>query len=202
MLDLFKQFFSFNKLMKDRLVTAFFYLGLVVIALMFLSTIRIAFAMFGHSFSAGLGLLVAAIFQILFSFIGLRLLCELMIAVFHINNNLSPDGGKSETADIDVIETTRKAASKAAHQASNATKSMVDKTKTKLAERGEHGDDHADYDDPTPPKPAAKKSTAKKPAAKKPAVKKAAPKKTVAKKAPAKKPAAKKPVKRKTPAKK
>ena len=194
MLELFKQFFSFKKLMKDRLVASFFYLGLVVIAATFLSTIKLAFALMGHSFFGGLIMLLVALFTILFLFVGLRLACEMMVTLFKINDNLSPDGGKSDTADIDVFETAKDAAAKAAQSASSATKSVVDKTKTKLNERKDGGDDdHPDYDDPTP-KPARKKPAAKrKPAAKKTTARKtAAKRKPAAKKTTRKKPAAKK----------
>jgi Domain of unknown function (DUF4282) len=190
-LDLFKQFFSFQKLMKDRLVATFFFLGLVVIGFKFLGTLWAAFGnLFSGAPGSGLVLFFAAFFQILFMFILLRLVSELMIAVFSINDNLSPDGGKGDTADIDVFETSREAASKAAKSASAVTKTAYEKTKTKIAERGKDDDDYPDYDDVTPPKPKAKR----KPAAKKTAVKKPATKKApVKKKAPAKKPAAKKP---------
>ncbi|MBL4853032.1 DUF4282 domain-containing protein [bacterium AH-315-J19] len=197
MLDLFKQFFSFKKLMKDRLVAAFFFLGLVVVVVSFLSTLGSAFAAFGNGFFiGGLGLFLAAFFKILFLFVTLRLVSELMIAIFHINNNLSPDGGKSDTADIDVFETTREAATKAAKSASSATKSAYEKTKTKLAERSKDDDeDYPDYEDVTPPK-------RKKPVARKPAVKKTAAKKPAAKKPTTRKTTAKKPTPRKTPPKK
>ncbi len=195
MLKLFKQFFSFKKLMKDRLVASFFYLGLVVIAATFLSTIKLAFALMGHSFFGGLLMLFVALFTILFLFVGLRLACEMMVTLFKINDNLSPDGGKSDTADIDVFETAKDAAAKAAQSASSATKSVVEKTKTKINERKDNDVDHPDYDDPTP-KPVRKKPAAKrKPAAKKPAAKKTTPRKTAVKK-----PAAKKTATRKKPA--
>ncbi len=205
MIDMFKQFFSFNKLMKDRLVAAFFYLGLVVVVIAFWATLKAAFLAFKFSFTGGLSLFFLAFFQILFLFIALRLLAELMIAVFHINDNLSPDGGKSETADIDILETTREVASRAAKQASEATKSVVEKTKGKLGERGDGDDESPDYEAPKPAqkpvqkparKPQAKKSTAQKTPANKPA------KKTVAKKSPAKKSPAKKTGARKTVARK
>ncbi len=202
MLDLFKQFFSFKKLMKDRLVAAFFFLGLVVVVVSFLSTLGSAFAAFGKGyFLGGLGLFLAAFFKILFLFVTLRLISELMIAIFHINNNLSPDGGKSDTADIDVFETTREAATKAAKSASSATKSAYEKTKTKLAERGKDDDeDYPDYEDTAPPKP--KRPAVKKPVARKTTRKPAAKKTTARKTATRKKPAAKKPAPRKTPPKK
>ena len=195
MLDLFKQFFSFQKLMKDRLVASFFYLGLVVIGFKFLGTLWVAFSnLFNGAPGSGLVLFFAAFFQILFMFVLLRLVSELMIAVFHINDNLSPDGGKSETAEIDVFETTREAATKAAKSASVATKSALEKTKTKIAERGKDDeDDYPDYEDDTPPEP----KPVKKPAAKKSPVKKKSVKKTAAKKVPAKKTVTKKPTPKK-----
>ena len=196
MINLFKQFFSFEKLMKDRLVKSFFFLGLVVIGLKFFGTIMLAFGIMNHSFLRGLGVLIVALFQPLFLFVGLRLVCELMVALFEINDNLAPDGGKSNTADIDVFETAKDAASKAAHSASTATKSVVDKTKTKINERKSDQkdagvDDYADYEDTPPPKPIVKKTVRKR------TVKKAKP----APKVYTKKPAAKKTVKRATPKK-
>lgn len=199
MVELFKQFFSFKKLMKDRLVASFFYLGLLVIIVSFFSGIITAFKLMPDSFMAGFMMLIAACFSILFLFIGLRLACEMMVTLFRINDNLSPDGGKSDTADIDVFESAKGATSKVAKSASSATKSVVEKTKSKLNELHDDDDDYADYEDVTPKKsPARKKATAKKST-----VKKTPAKKTAAKKAPAKKVAAKKkPAARKTPAKK
>ncbi|MCF6221179.1 MAG: DUF4282 domain-containing protein [Robiginitomaculum sp.] len=205
MLDLFKQFFSFQKLMKDRLVAAFFFLGLVVIGFKFLGTLWAAFSnLLNGAAGSGFVLFFAAFFQILFMFVLLRLISELMIAIFNINDNLSPDGGKSDTADIDVFETTREAATKAAKSASEATKSAIEKTKTKIAERAkDDGDDYPDYDDVTPPQPKTRAKAKPKPAAKKTAPKKTATKRTAAKKKPAaKKPAAKKPSTRKATPKK
>ena len=191
MIDLFKQFFSFKKLMKDRLVASFFYLGLVVIAVTFLSTVKMAFALMGHSFFAGMLALFIALFTILFLFVGLRLACEMMVTLFKINDNLSPDGGKSDTADIDVFETAKDAASKAAHSASEATKSVVEKTKTKINDRKDHDDSSSTSPAPkkTAPKrkPTAKKPATRKPTARKTAVKKPAVKKKTTRKKPVKK---------------
>lgn len=204
MLDLFKQFLSFKKLMKDKLVATFFFLGLVVISFGFLGNLWHAFEnLFGGAPISAFVLFFAAFFKILFMFVLLRLVSELMIAVFHINDNLSPDGGKGETADIDVFETTRDAANKAAKSAGAATKTAYEKTKTKIAERGKDDDDYPDYDDVTPPKPKAKrKPAAKKATAKKAPAKKTTAKKASVKKAPAKKPAAKKATTRKRTTKK
>ncbi len=199
MFDLFKQFFSFQKLMKDRLVAAFFFLGLVVIGFKFLGTLWAAFSnLFSGAAGSGLVLFFAAFFQILFMFVLLRLISELMMAIFSINDNLSPDGGKSYTADIDVFETTKEAAAKAAKSASAVTKSAIEKTKTKISERGkDDDDDYPDYDDVTTDKPKTRPKTKHSPAAGKTTTKKTTTKKVV------KKPAAKKPaVKRATPRKK
>lgn len=195
--------------MKDRLVAAFFFLGLVVIVLSFFSTIAAGFGIMGHSFLKGLGLLLFAFFQILLLFVGLRLACELMIAVFHINDNLSPDGGKSDTAELDPVEAAREIAQKAAKTATSRTKDVVDKTRSRFADDDvKPDDDYPDYEDPTPPKrtrkkPVAKTSTAKttaakKPTAKKPAAKKPTAKTTSAKKTTTRKTTAKKPVRKTT----
>ncbi|MEE9273562.1 MAG: DUF4282 domain-containing protein [Robiginitomaculum sp.] len=185
MLDLFKQFFSFKKFMKDRLVTFFFYLGLIVIAGLFFSTLKAAFCLMEFFFFKGLFLIFIDFFFLIFLFVGWRLICELMVTIFHINNNLSPDGGKSDLADIDPFETAREAVAKAAKTASDTTRSAIDKTKTKIADRKDNADDeYADYEDVTPPKKKTapkKKPIAKKPVVKKSVVKKTTPKKTVKK---------------------
>ncbi|PHR59752.1 MAG: hypothetical protein COA43_08645 [Robiginitomaculum sp.] len=190
MIDLFKQFFSFEKMMKDRLVASFFFLGLVVVVMTFFGSLLNAVHVMNHSFFAGLGQFLWAFFRILFFFVGLRLACELMVAIFHINDNLAPDGGKSDTADLDVFETARDAASKAASSATSATKSVVEKATTKLNERKDNDD--IDYEDITPPKPVQKKAAPKKTVVKKTTPKKSATKKTTAKKTVSKKPATKK----------
>jgi len=52
------------------------------------------------------------------------LLSEIAVAIFRINDNLSPDGGKSELADIDPVAEARKAAELAAAKTREATKNM------------------------------------------------------------------------------
>lgn len=138
MKNLINFFFSFDKLMKEKLVIAFFWLALIVAGLNF----------FSEALSAiKLGPLAAVVEFIIFfgsillTLVALRLICELAVALFRINDNLSPDGGKSETANIDPIVEARKAAEAAAlrardlsktagEKASAATKSAVDKTKS------------------------------------------------------------------------
>ena len=138
MKNLINFFFSFDKLMKEKLVIAFFWLAIIVFGLNF----------FSEALSAiKLGPLASVVEfvnffgGILLTLVSLRLVCELAVALFRINDNLSPDGGKSETANIDPIVEARKAAEAAAlkardlsktagEKASAATKSAVEKTKT------------------------------------------------------------------------
>lgn len=138
MKNLINFFFSFDKLMKEKLVIAFFWLAIIVFSLAYFSSILSGIK---------LGPLAWIVDRIVFigswllAIVSLRLLCEVAVAIFRINNNLSPDGGKSETADIDPIAEARKAAEAAAlrardlsktagEKASAATKSAVDKTKS------------------------------------------------------------------------
>lgn len=137
MKNLINFFFSFDKLMKEKLVIAFFWLALIVFSLAYFST-------FLNGIKLGpLAWIVDRVNFIgswLLAIVALRLLCEVAVAVFRINNNLSPDGGKSETANIDPIAEARKAAEAAAlrardlsktagEKASAATKTAVEKTK-------------------------------------------------------------------------
>lgn len=138
MKNLINFFFSFDKLMKEKLVIAFFWLALIIAGLNY----------FSEALSAiKLGPLASVVEFVLFfgsillTLVTLRLICELAVALFRINDNLSPDGGKSETADIDPIVEARKAAEAAAlkardlsktagERASAATKTAVEKTKS------------------------------------------------------------------------
>ena len=138
MKNLINFFFSFDKLMKEKLVIAFFWLALIVAGLNYFSDALSAIK---------LGPLASVVEFIIFfgsillTLVTLRLICELAVALFRINDNLSPDGGKSETADIDPIAEARKAAEAAAlkardisktagEKASAATKTAVEKTKS------------------------------------------------------------------------
>lgn len=222
MKNLINFFFSFDKLMKEKLVTPFYWLSIILGALYF-STIFLETIWLGPL--AKILNVFTFFVAIVFSLVGVRLLCELMVAIFRINNNLSPDGGKSETADIDPMVEARKAAEAAAirarevtktagEKASAATKTAVEKTKhvadsakdsvgdvagnaisrTKTAAKSATG--KADV------KEAVKKTTPKTTAAKKPVVKKTSVKKAPAKKVAAKKTTVKKAAVKKPPAKK
>lgn len=121
MKNLLNFFFSFDKLFKEKLIVPFFWLALITWGLGFFSTAL-------ESISLGpIAKLVAFIqffVSILFALVLIRLLSELAVAIFRINDNLSPDGGKSELADIDPMAEARKAAELAANRTREATKSM------------------------------------------------------------------------------
>ena len=138
MKNLINFFFSFDKLMKEKLIVPFFWLSIIVVgtyfSTIFLDTILL------EKLSAFLNFLTFPVL-VLFALVSIRLLCELIVAVFRINDNLSPDGGKSELANIDPMEEARKAAEAAAakarelsktagEKASAATKTAVEKTKS------------------------------------------------------------------------
>ena len=125
MKNLFNFFFSFDKLMKEGLVRGFFWLALINLGLMFFkeSLDRINLDWFAAFFG-----FFEFFVSFLLAIVALRLLCEMAISLFRINDNLSPDGGKSETADIDPVAEARRAAEAAAKRASEVTKTAVDKT--------------------------------------------------------------------------
>ena len=134
-------FISFDKLMKEKLVKAFYWLSLISIILTFGAT---AFDNIWLSPVAGVLRFVGFFVLLLLSIITLRLICEVAIALFRINDNLSPDGGKGETADVDLLEEARKAAEiatakarEAAKAASEKTRSALDKTKDAASDLGE-----------------------------------------------------------------
>jgi len=188
MKNLVNFFFSFDKMMKHKLVPAFYWAALLYLGIMFSRNFldRILFDWMDWLITF-IGLL-EFFALIIISFVGLRLACELAIAVFRINDNLSPDGGASEMADIDPLAEARKAAEEAAKKARNLTEKAVDKTKAAASNIKESfdksdGDDlevSADdvFDEPIK-KPAPKKTTTTKKA---PAKKTTATKKTTTKK--------------------
>lgn len=232
MKNLINFFFSFDKLMKEKLVTPFYWLSIILGALYF-STIFLETIWLGPL--AKILNVFTFFVAIVFSLVGIRLLCELMVAIFRINNNLSPDGGKSETADIDPMVEARKAAEAAAvrarevtktagEKASAATKTAVEKTKhaadsakdsvgdaagnavsrTKTAAKSAVG--KAELKAPivktTPKTTSAKKPTTKRTATNQTTARKTTNKKTPVKKKPTKKAPAKKTTARKSPVKK
>ncbi len=219
MKDLINFFFSFDKLMKHKLVPLFFWAALIYLVIYFtrdfLNEIPIL------KYLAGLTGPLEFIAQVIMAFVGLRLVCELAIATFRMADNLSPDGGEADLADIDPLAETRRAAEEAAKRAREVTEKAVDATKStasnikdsaeKRFDRAADGsskpkpkpstnpveqvfDRPIEVPEPTPapkPKPVAKKAPAKKTTASK--TKTSTAKKTTAKKSTTtKKPATKK----------
>lgn len=135
MKNLINFFFSFDKLFKEKLVVPFFWLALIVMALSYsaeiLDTISLDLLADVLSFVG----FWAELFLVLIS---IRIISEVFVAIFRINDNLSPDGGKSELADIDPVGEARKAAELAASRTREMTKTATDKamsaTSTKSAE--------------------------------------------------------------------
>ncbi len=187
MKNLINFFFSFDKLMKEKLVLPFFWLAVIALGLFFFETALDAIS---------LGPLAAIVnffeffVTILLALVIVRLMCELAVAVFRINDNLSPDGGKSETANIDPMAEARKVAEAAAVRAREVTKTAGEKTQaaTKSA-RESMNTTSAKASQVTKPAandvkvPPSRKTAPKNPAAK--------PAKSVPVKKPAPKPAAK-----------
>ena len=121
MKNLLNFFFSFDKLFKEKLIAPFFWLAVIVWGLGFFSNVL-------EKISLGPLASVANFFQglvsVLFALVLIRLVSEIAVAIFRINDNLSPDGGKSELADIDPVAEARKAAELAAARTREATKTM------------------------------------------------------------------------------
>ena len=209
-------FFSFDKLMKEKLIVPFFWLSIILTALYF-STIFLETIWLGPL--AKILNVFTFFVAIVFTLVGIRLLCELMVAIFRINNNLSPDGGKSETADIDPMVEARKAAEAAAirarevtktagEKASAATKTAVEKTKSAADTAKDSVGDAAgnvsrrtksaasDLTSSAKAKTTSTKSKAEKVPAKKSSAKKSSAKKAATQKPTTKTASSKKPVKR------
>jgi len=124
MKNLLNFFFSFDKLFKEKLVVPFFWLTLIVIGLAFLEEAFRAIKLPPLGAVAGFINFWALL---LLSILLIRILAELVVAIFRINDNLSPDGGKSELADIDPVAEARKAAELAAARTREATRTVGEK---------------------------------------------------------------------------
>lgn len=210
MKNLINFFFSFDKLMKHKLVPLFFWAALIYIAVVFARDIlQVTFI---TSWIAKITGWLEIIALATMTFVGLRLVCELAIAIFRIADNSSSDGGASDLADIDPLEETRRAAEEAAKRAREATGKAVDKTKSAASNLKESAEKRMDKTGESSPKSKSKASinpveqVFDKPKAetsvKAQAPKKTPAKKTTAKKTTAKKTTTKKPAAKKTPAKK
>ena len=132
MSNLINFFFSFDKLMKEKLVFAFFWLAIGTAALTFASKMMDTLGLEPLEWVLDLALFFVTFLTVV---VGIRVLCEAAIALFRINDNLSPDGGKSETADIDVIKEALKAAEEAKKAAEDAAKKATAATKAAVARK-------------------------------------------------------------------
>ena len=124
MKNLLNFFFSFDKLFKEKLIVPFFWLALITWGLGFFSTLLETISL---KYVAGFIDFIQWLVTILFALVVIRLVSELAVAIFRINDNLSPDGGKSELADIDPMAEARKAAEMAAARTREATRSVSEK---------------------------------------------------------------------------
>ena len=125
MSNLINFFFSFDKLMKEKLVLPLFWLLVIYFGANFLAEF---FDMIGLDILEGIIDFLNLFVGFLAVFVGVRLLCELAVAIFRINDNLSPDHGVSETADIDPVAEARRAAEDAARRARLAADSALERT--------------------------------------------------------------------------
>ena len=124
MKNLLNFFFSFDKLFKEKLIVPFFWLAIIVWGLGFFSFVLDKISLGPLAKFAGF---LAGLASVLFALLLIRLVCEIAVAIFRINNNLSPDGGKSELADIDPVAEARKAAELAAARTREATRTVSEK---------------------------------------------------------------------------
>lgn len=141
MKNLLNFFFSFDKLFKEKLIVPFFWLALITWGLGVVSTAlgTVALGPLAKVFD-----FFQFFISILFALVVIRLVSELAVAVFRINDNLSPDGGKSELADIDPVAEARKAAEMAAARTREATKTVSEKASAATKSVRENVDEMAD----------------------------------------------------------
>jgi len=124
MKNLLNFFFSFDKLFKEKLVVPFFWLSIIFFGLWFLVLAVDAVRLDPLNWII---VPVSRLVLILLTLIFIRIVSELIVAVFRINDNLSPDKGKSELADIDPMAEARKAAELAAARTRETTKTLGEK---------------------------------------------------------------------------
>ncbi|RKQ71814.1 uncharacterized protein DUF4282 [Litorimonas taeanensis] len=129
MKNLFNFFFSFDKLLKEKLIIPFFWLAIIVWGLDLFAE-GLAALKLGPI--AGFVIFINSFATILFALFTIRLVSEIAVAIFRINDNLSPDGGKSESADIDIMAETKKAAEAASKRARELTQAATERTKSSV----------------------------------------------------------------------
>jgi len=124
MKNLINFFFSFDKLFKEKLIVPFFWLAIIYFGLKYLGE-----AVDTVQLDPFLWIInpLNWLVKILFTLIIIRIVSELFVGIFRINDNLSPDKGLSELADIDPLAEARKAAELAAARTREATKTVSEK---------------------------------------------------------------------------
>ena len=124
MKNLLNFFFSFDKLFKEKLVVPFFWLAIGVLGLDYLAEAleNVKLGILAKPFE-----FVNFFASLLLFLITIRIIAEIFVAIFRINDNLSPDKGRSELADVDPIAEARKAAELAAARTREATKTVSEK---------------------------------------------------------------------------
>ncbi len=127
MKNLLDFFFSFDKLFKEKLVAPFFWLALIVAVLAFVAEAldSISLEMLAAVFE-----FVGFFVELLLILVLIRIIAEIFVAIFRINDNLSPDGGRGELVEIDPVAEARRAAELASARTREMTKSATDNAKT------------------------------------------------------------------------
>ena len=125
--NLIQYFSSFDKLMKEKLVAPLFWLLVIWVGVNLLSEV---FDMIGIEVLDNIIDFLNLFFTFIVAFVAIRVVCELAVAIFRINDNLSPDHGVSETADIDPVAEARRAAEDAARRARIAADQAVERTQS------------------------------------------------------------------------
>lgn len=141
MKNLINFFFSFDKLFKEKLIVPFFWLAIIYFGLKYfgemIDTVQL------DPFLWIINPLNWFV-KILFTLIIIRIVSELIVGIFRINDNLSPDKGLSELADIDPMAEARKAAESAAARTREATKTVSEKASAATKSLRENVDDMAE----------------------------------------------------------
>ena len=125
--NLIQYFSSFDKLMKEKLVAPLFWLLVIWVGVNLLSEV---FDMIGLDVLDNIIDFLNLFFAFIVALVAIRVVCELAVAIFRINDNLSPDHGVSETADIDPVAEARRAAEDAARRARIAADQAMERTQS------------------------------------------------------------------------
>ena len=105
MSGIISRFLTFDKLIATDLIKVFYWIGMAGIAISTLLAFLGAFAAFGQSFAAGLGMLIIAPIGGIIAVIFWRFLCEVYIVIFGMYDRLgaiqeSLGGGKAKDTGV------------------------------------------------------------------------------------------------------